>query len=113
MDWSGIFSDATRTGLGINAAVYALAAVGLNLQYGYTGLWNFGQAGFLLRGGWRRRGSQGYSLGAVGSGFVRLPKRRPAVCAHCWSNIVVRSSIGWTVSTSTRVPTIISTGSSW
>jgi len=50
MDWSGIFSDATRTGLGINAAVYALAAVGLNLQYGYTGLWNFGQAGFLLVG---------------------------------------------------------------
>jgi len=50
MNWSGIFSDATRTGLGINAAVYALAAVGLNLQYGYTGLWNFGQAGFLLVG---------------------------------------------------------------
>jgi neutral amino acid transport system permease protein len=50
MDWSGIFSDATRTGLGINAAVYALAAVGLNLQFGYTGLWNFGQAGFLLVG---------------------------------------------------------------
>src|SRR5258707_4426489 len=50
MDWSQIFSDATRSGLGINAAVYALAAVGLNLQYGYTGLWNFGQAGFLLAG---------------------------------------------------------------
>src|SRR5260221_7732826 len=50
MGWSGIFSDAIRAGLGINAAVYALAAVGLNLQYGYTGLWNFGQAGFLLAG---------------------------------------------------------------
>jgi neutral amino acid transport system permease protein len=50
MNWSGIFGDATRTGLGINAAVYALAGVGLNLQYGYTGLWNFGQAGFLLMG---------------------------------------------------------------
>ena len=50
MDWLGILSDATRTGLGINAAVYALAAVGLNLQFGYTGLWNFGQAGFLLVG---------------------------------------------------------------
>ncbi len=32
------------------AAVYALAAVGLNLQFGYTGLLNFGQAGFLLVG---------------------------------------------------------------
>src|SRR5262245_53151267 len=48
MDWVGIFSDATRSAIGMNAAVYALAAVGLNLQYGYTGLWNFGQAGFLL-----------------------------------------------------------------
>src|SRR3954470_22249288 len=52
MDWSGILSDGVRSGLGINAAVYALAAVGLNLQYGYTGLWNFGQAGFLLVGGY-------------------------------------------------------------
>ena len=50
MNWSGILSDGIRAGLGINAAVYALAAVGLNLQYGYTGLWNFGQAGFLLAG---------------------------------------------------------------
>ncbi len=32
------------------AAAYALAAVGLNLQFGYTGLLNFGQVGFLLVG---------------------------------------------------------------
>src|SRR5215471_2429229 len=50
MRWSTILSDGVRSGLGINAAVYALAAVGLNLQYGYTGLWNFGQAGFMLAG---------------------------------------------------------------
>jgi branched-chain amino acid transport system permease protein len=50
MDWSRILSDGVRSGLGINAAVYALAAVGLNLQFGYTGLWNFGQAGFMLAG---------------------------------------------------------------
>src|ERR1700756_3192700 len=50
MDWGRIFSDGVRSGLGINAAVYALAAVGLNLQFGYTGLWNFGQAGFMLAG---------------------------------------------------------------
>lgn len=50
MDWSGILSDGVRSGLGINAAVYALAAVGINMQFGYTGLWNFGQAGFLLVG---------------------------------------------------------------
>jgi neutral amino acid transport system permease protein len=50
MHWSTILSDGARSGLGINAAVYALAAVGLNLQFGYTGLWNFGQAGFMLAG---------------------------------------------------------------
>jgi neutral amino acid transport system permease protein len=52
MDWIRILSDGLRSGLGVNAAVYALAAVGLNLQYGFTGLWNFGQAGFLLVGGY-------------------------------------------------------------
>src|SRR3954452_9850322 len=52
MDIERIFSDGIRAGLGINAAVYALAAVGLNVQFGYTGLWNFGQAGFLLVGGY-------------------------------------------------------------
>jgi branched-chain amino acid transport system permease protein len=50
MDWVGILSDGIRAGIGVTAAVYALAAVGLNVQYGYTGLWNFGQAGFLLLG---------------------------------------------------------------
>jgi branched-chain amino acid transport system permease protein len=52
MDIERIFSDGIRAGLGINAAVYALAAIGLNVQFGYTGLWNFGQAGFLLAGGY-------------------------------------------------------------
>ena len=52
MRWGTILGDAIRAGLGINAAVYALAAIGLNVQFGYTGLWNFGQAGFLLVGGY-------------------------------------------------------------
>jgi branched-chain amino acid transport system permease protein len=52
MHWSQIFSDGIREGIGLNAAFYVLAAVGLNVQYGYTGLMNFGQAGFLLVGGY-------------------------------------------------------------
>jgi neutral amino acid transport system permease protein len=32
--------------------VYALAAIGLNIHFGYTGLLNFGQAGFLAVGGY-------------------------------------------------------------
>lgn len=48
VDWGRIFSDALLVGLGSTAAVYALTAVGLNLQFGYAGLMNYGQAGFLL-----------------------------------------------------------------
>ena len=57
MDWSIIFEDGIRSAFGILAAVYALTAVGLNLQFGYTGLMNYGQAGFLLVGA--------YGLGIV------------------------------------------------
>ncbi|MXM64554.1 branched-chain amino acid ABC transporter permease [Streptomyces sp. HUCO-GS316] len=52
MDWSVVFSDALRSGIGPIAAVYALAAMGLNLHFGYTGLLNFGQVGFMLVGGY-------------------------------------------------------------
>lgn len=45
-----ILRDALRAATGVTAGVYALAAVGLNLHFGYTGLLNFGHAGFLLVG---------------------------------------------------------------
>lgn len=50
MDWELILSDALRSGIGPVAAVYALAAIGLNLHFGYTGLLNFGQVAFMLVG---------------------------------------------------------------
>ncbi|MBN9609439.1 MAG: branched-chain amino acid ABC transporter permease [Actinobacteria bacterium 69-20] len=50
MDWGGIFSSALSDMLGPSAAIYALAAVGLNLHFGYTGLLNFGQVAFMLVG---------------------------------------------------------------
>ncbi|MEU6641997.1 branched-chain amino acid ABC transporter permease [Saccharomonospora sp. NPDC046836] len=50
MDWQVILSDAVRAGIGPIAAVYALAAIGLNLHFGYTGLLNFGQVAFMLVG---------------------------------------------------------------
>lgn len=45
-----IFFDALRSAVGPTAASYALLAVGLNLHFGYTGLLNFGQVGFMLVG---------------------------------------------------------------
>lgn len=50
MDFAYILTAGIVTAIGPTAAVYALAAIGLNLHYGYTGLLNFGQVGFMLVG---------------------------------------------------------------
>ena len=50
MDFARVIGDALRAALGLEAAVYALAAIGLNVHFGYTGLLNFGQVGFMLVG---------------------------------------------------------------
>lgn len=47
MDLNLIFSQAITQGLGVQAVIFALAAIGLNVHFGYTGLLNFGQAAFL------------------------------------------------------------------
>ena len=47
MDWNSIFSQTLTQAIGVSAVIYCLAAVGLNVHFGYTGLLNFGQAGFL------------------------------------------------------------------
>lgn len=45
-----VMIDALRAAVGPEAALYAIAAIGLNLHFGYTGLLNFGQVGFMLVG---------------------------------------------------------------
>jgi branched-chain amino acid transport system permease protein len=50
MDVVSILDSALRAALSPTAAVYALLAIGLNVHYGYTGLLNFGQVGFMLVG---------------------------------------------------------------
>ena len=52
MDWHGIFTQSLQQGLGPTAIVYCLAAIGLNVHFGYTGLLNFGQAGFMAVAGY-------------------------------------------------------------
>jgi branched-chain amino acid transport system permease protein len=47
MDWGQILTNTVSAGLGVEAVVFTLAAIGLNIHFGYTGLLNFGQAGFL------------------------------------------------------------------
>ena len=45
-----IFSNALYAAITVNAIGYALIAIGLNVHFGYTGLLNFGQAGFAAIG---------------------------------------------------------------
>lgn len=52
MDWGNILDLSIQSGLGPAAVVYAMAAIGLNVTFGYTGLLNFGQAGFMAVGGY-------------------------------------------------------------
>jgi neutral amino acid transport system permease protein len=47
MDWINIIENALRAFVGLDTIIYALAAIGLNVHFGYTGLLNFGQAAFL------------------------------------------------------------------
>lgn len=50
MHWGNIFSNSAEAAVGIDAVYFALAAIGLNVQFGYAGLLNFGQSAFLAMG---------------------------------------------------------------
>ena len=50
MDILFVIQQTLSATLGVNAIIFALAAIGLNMHFGYTGLLNFGQAGFLAIG---------------------------------------------------------------
>jgi neutral amino acid transport system permease protein len=50
MDFVSIFNAAVTEMFGPTLLVYALAAIGLNVHFGYTGMLNFGQAAFVAVG---------------------------------------------------------------
>ncbi|SEG83257.1 branched-chain amino acid transport system permease protein [Nonomuraea solani] len=64
MDWITIISTTLKAAVGVETVLYALAAIGLNVHFGYTGLLNFGQAAFM--------GVAGYGL-AVTVTVMGLP----------------------------------------
>ena len=51
MDFGAIIDAAVSQAVGPQAIVFAIAAIGLNIHFGYTGLLNFGQAGFMAVAG--------------------------------------------------------------
>ena len=50
MDFNNVIENTAAQLVGRNACYYAIAAIGLNVQFGYTGLLNFGQAAFMAAG---------------------------------------------------------------
>ena len=50
MDIMNVVENTLAQFVGLNACYYAIAAIGLNVQFGYTGLLNFGQAAFMAAG---------------------------------------------------------------
>lgn len=50
MDWLGILVAGVLATIGPVTAAYAVSASGLNLQFGYAGILNFGHVGFMLVG---------------------------------------------------------------
>lgn len=47
MDWSFIYNVSASSIFELETVVFCLAAIGINVQFGYTGLLNFGQSAFL------------------------------------------------------------------
>ncbi|MER7500210.1 branched-chain amino acid ABC transporter permease [Nonomuraea pusilla] len=64
MDWITIISTTLKSAVGVETVLYGLAAIGINIHFGYTGLLNFGQAAFM--------GVAGYGL-AVTVTVMNLP----------------------------------------
>jgi branched-chain amino acid transport system permease protein len=50
MDWGNILGNAAAQIISPTTAAYALAAIGISVHFGYAGLLNFGQAGFMAIG---------------------------------------------------------------
>ena len=81
MDWGAIISNAAGAAIGVSTVVYALAGIGLNVQFGYAGLLNFGQAAFAAIGAYGIASTVaifglplwlGVLVGLVGAGLFAL-----------------------------------------
>jgi neutral amino acid transport system permease protein len=69
MNWSDLLSLTAGELIAPTTAAYALAAIGLNIHFGFTGLLNMGQAGFMLVGAYgfaaTAQAEQGFALSAL------------------------------------------------
>ena len=78
MDFMTIISNAAGELIAPTTAAYVLAAIGLNIHFGMTGLMNMGQAGFMLLGAY------GFAITPVSYTHLTLPTTH-SVCRSRWS----------------------------
>ena len=83
MNWDLIFWNALYTAINAAAAGYCLIPAGLNVHVGYTGLLNFGQAGFAAVGCLRVRRSRSSTYGWPWYWRAAVHARRVRCCSRC------------------------------
>jgi branched-chain amino acid transport system permease protein len=88
MDWGAVLDRFVSAAIGDSAVYFAIAAIGLNLHFGYTGLLNFGHIGFLM--------IAAYGL-AIAVTFFTLP---------FWTGIVVGMLAAVVLALALGVPTL-------
>jgi neutral amino acid transport system permease protein len=66
MDWGTILSNTAAYLISPETIAYALAALGLAVHFGYTGLLNFGQAGFMAIGAY------GYAISILRADYLAI-----------------------------------------
>ncbi len=88
MDFGFILSQSITQAIGVTAIIYCIAAIGLNVQFGYGGLLNFGQVGFVAIGA--------YSVGAT---VVK-------VGSSLWLGIIIGILLGVALALLLGIPTL-------
>lgn len=88
MDFGFVLTQAITQAIGVTAIIYLLATMGLNIQFGYTGLLNFGQVAFVAVG------SYGIGVFVVLHGF------------NLWISIIIALILSVLLSLILGVPTL-------
>jgi branched-chain amino acid transport system permease protein len=77
MNWPLIISNTIFTAIGIQSIAFVLAAIGVNMHFGFTGLLNFGQAAFAAVGAYTFAILAGAGIPWPGSGEPPWPFGQP------------------------------------
>ncbi|GAA2529768.1 branched-chain amino acid ABC transporter permease [Rarobacter incanus] len=82
MDWTRVLSQAAGELIAPTTAAYALAAIGLNVHFGFTGLLNMGQAGFMLLGAY------GFAIATIQGASFWLALLIAALCGAAFALVL-------------------------